>query len=175
MFNRAYKRIAGGLAVALSAAVLATGAFAQEQKKPEPVSETHLQAAKEAVLAAKVLTPYDNFLPLIAEQTRTLFVRSNPSAGAEIDEVVNEVALNMVEKRPELNQIVYEVWARRFSEEELKEIAAFYNSPVGQKFSDLGGELTALSVGAGKQWSDRISAEMVSIVRDELKKRGYID
>lgn len=175
MFNRTYKRLAGGLAIALSAAFLATGVFAQEKKAPEPISESHLQAAKDAVIAAKVLGTYDNFLPLIAEQTRTLFVRSNPSAGAEIDEVVNETALKLVEKRPELNQIIYEVWARRFSEEELKEIAAFYNSPVGQKFSELGAELTALSIGAGRQWSDKISAEMVSIVREELKTRGYID
>lgn len=157
------------------AALAATVTLAGFAIAEETLSESHLAAARDAILAAKVLTPYDNFLPLIADQTRTLFVRSNPSASAEIDEVVNTIALQLVEKRPELNQTIYEVWARRFSEEELKEIATFYNSPVGQKFSNLGGELTALSVGAGKQWSDKVSTEMVSLVRDELKKRGYID
>ncbi len=170
MIRRLTYSLKMGLAAFSVAAALLTPATAQEK-----LSELHLAAAREAILAAKVLAPYDNFLPLLADQTRTLFIRSNPSAGAEIDEVVNTIALQLVEKRPELNQTIYEVWARRFSEEELKEIAAFYYSPVGQKFSNLGGELTALSVGAGKQWSDKVSTEMVSLVRDELKKRGYID
>lgn len=170
MINRTLKILKSCLAAVACLALLTVAAPAQEE-----VSKEHLEAAKKAVLAAKVLDTYDNMLPLIADQTRTLFVRSNPSAAAEIDEVVNEIALEMVDQRSQLNETIFKVWARRFTIEELEKIAEFYNSPVGQKFSELGQELTALSVGAGKQWSDRVSTQMVSQAREELKERGYID
>ncbi|MXN67120.1 DUF2059 domain-containing protein [Stappia sp. GBMRC 2046] len=182
MVNRTVKALKAALAATAYLAFVSTAAYAQQAQKPqqeqqqqEKVAPEHLEAAKNAVQAAKVLDTYDNMLPLIADQTRTLFVRSNPSAAAEIDEVVNTIALEMVDKRAQLNNTIYRVWARRFSIEELNQIAEFYNSPVGQKFSRLGQELTALSVGAGKQWSDRISTQMVSQAREQLKERGYID
>ncbi|NRG18600.1 DUF2059 domain-containing protein [Rhizobiales bacterium] len=180
MVNGTVKVFKAALAATVCLAFVSTAAYAQQAQKPqqqeqEAIAPEHLQAAKNAVQAAKVLDTYDNMLPLIADQTRTLFVRSNPSAAAEIDEVVNTIALEMVEQRAQLNNTIYRVWARRFSIEELNQIAEFYNSPVGQKFSEIGQELTALSVGAGKQWSDRISTQMVSQAREQLKERGYID
>lgn len=180
MVNRTVKVIKAALAATVCLTVVSAAAYAQQAQKPqqqqeESIAPEHLQAARNAVQAAKVLDTYDNMLPLIADQTKTLFVRSNPSAAAEIDEVVNTIALEMVDKRAQLNNTIYQVWARRFSIEELNQIAEFYSSPVGQKFSELGQELTALSVGAGKQWSDRISTQMVSQAREQLKERGYID
>lgn len=181
MVNRTVKALKAASAAVAYLAFVSAAAYAQQTQQPqqqqqqEEVSPEHMEAARKAVQAAKVLDTYDNMLPLIADQTRTLFVRSNPSAAAEIDEVVNTLALEMVDKRAQLNNTIYRVWARRFSIEELNQIAAFYDSPVGQKFSKLGQELTALSVGAGKQWSDRISTQMVSQAREQLKERGFID
>ncbi len=167
----------------LGAAVVAAGVWTtpvaaqsqnsqQKQQQAEKISDAHLAAARRAVIAAQALQSFDDILPMLAEQTKTIFVRSDPSLTSVIDDVTTDVALKLADRRPDLDHVVYEVWARRLSEDELNKIADFYESPVGQKLADLGPELTALSVGAARQWQDRMSTEMVAMVRQELEARG---
>ena len=104
----------------------------------ETFTKEHLHAARAAIEGGNAFRSFDDILPVIADKTRTLFIRTNPSATKVIDEVTNEVALKLANRRPELDRTIMEVWARRFSTEELNEIAAFYQSPVGKKFAKLG-------------------------------------
>lgn len=180
MTRAIYKGLTGGFAaVALAASLsLAAPALAQDNTQAqagqdETYTKEHLAAARAAIEGGNAFRSFDDILPVIADKTRTLFIRTNPSATAVIDEVTNEIALQLANRRPELDQTIMKVWARRFSTEELNEIAEFYRSPVGKKFAELGPELTALSIGAAKQWGDVISTEMVTRVREELNKRGY--
>ncbi|OKL43065.1 DUF2059 domain-containing protein [Pseudovibrio exalbescens] len=160
--NAIGKSLAGA---ALAIALLSVPSVAQES-----FSEAHLDAAREAIIATRSTEGFDNILPDVAERTRALFIRSNPAMTAEIDRVVNEVALELASERPELDKIIYEVWARRFSEEELKQIAEFYNTEAGSKLAKLGGQLSALSMGAAKQWGDALSEQMVAISRERLQQ-----
>ncbi|MHC5653300.1 DUF2059 domain-containing protein [Stappia sp.] len=152
-------------------AVLISAAAILPAAAQESFSDEHIAAAREAVGASNAIRPFDDVLPIIAERTRTLFIRNDPANTVVIDEVVNAVALSLAERRPELNRIVYEVWARRFTVEELQQLASFYKSPLGQKYAKVEPELRALSIGAAKQWGDAISTEMVTLVREELTKR----
>ncbi|AXS40307.1 DUF2059 domain-containing protein [Breoghania sp. L-A4] len=160
------KRILAGV---ILAGCVATGPAAAA----EDFTESHINAARAAIISSNSIRAYDEILPVIADKTRTLFIRSNPALTKEIDEVTNAVALDLVSKRAELDTTVMEIWAVRFSEEELKAIAAFYTSPVGAKLAELRPEMNALSIGAAKQWGDALSTVMVGRVRDELKKRGH--
>ncbi|NVK34973.1 MAG: DUF2059 domain-containing protein [Rhodobacteraceae bacterium] len=154
-------------AMLLAAVLGVTAANAQDS-----FSEKHIDAARQVVTATKALEPFDNILPVLAEQTRTLFIQSDPSRTAEISEVTTDVAIKLAARRSELNKLVYEVWARRFSEEELVQLAEFYTSPLGAKLAKEGPVIAALSIGAARQWQDKISTEMVALVREELDKRA---
>lgn len=156
-------------ATATAAAMLLS--LAQATHAQESFSEEHITAARSAVQAAQAIRAFDDVLPLMAERTRSLFIQNDPANTGMIDEVVTDVALSLAGRRPELNRVVYEVWARRFTVEELNELAAFYNTPLGQKYSAVEPELRALSIGAAKQWGDAISTEMVTLVREEMIKR----
>ncbi len=160
---------------ALGAAALVAISLQPGLSAAQNVPQSHLDAARDAVVAARALSAFDDILPNLAEQTRTIFIRNDPAATAVIEEVVNEVALKMVEKRQELNKAVFEVWARRLTEEDLREITAFYRSPVGKKLAEFGPELTALSLGAAKLWTDTMSELMIREVGAELRKRGVIE
>ncbi len=156
--------IAGVASMVVAGTLLSSPVMAQDTT----ISESHIEAAKAAVRATKSIENFDNILPDVAERTRTLFIRSNPAMSAEIDTAVNEAAVELIARRKELDRVIYEVWARRFSEAELKEIAAFYNSETGQHLADMSGTLSALTIGAAKQWSDVISTDMVAISRKNL-------
>ncbi|WP_417684171.1 DUF2059 domain-containing protein [Roseibium sp.] len=153
-------------------AALFVAGLAPVQAQEKEFSESHIDAARQVVTATKALSSFDDILPLLAEQTRTLFIQSDPSRTQEVVDVSTEVALKLAPRRADLNRIIYEVWARRFSEEELLQLADFYRTPLGTKLAETGPSITALAIGAARQWQDTISTEMVALVREELDKRA---
>lgn len=157
---------------AVVGATFLVAALAPLNAQAQEFSESHIDAARKVVTATKALSSFDDILPILAEQTRTLFIQSDPSRTQEVIDVSTEVALKLAPKRTELNNTIYEVWARRFSEEELLQLAEFYQSPIGTKLAENGPTITALAIGAARQWQDKISTEMVALVREELDKRA---
>ncbi|MBO0346100.1 DUF2059 domain-containing protein [Roseibium limicola] len=135
-------------------------------------SESHIEAARKVVVATKAMGSFDDILPVLAEQTRTLFVQADPSRTQEIVDVTSEMALKLAPRRRDLNNTIYQVWARRFSEEELNQLTAFYESPLGSKVADSGPTITALAIGAAREWQNKMSTELVAMVREELDKRA---
>ena len=155
------------LAVAVMAAPMTAPASAQE------FSQSHLAAARATIDAARADEQFNQILPVLADQAKALFQRSNPSLVAEIDEVVNAVALDLAKRRPELDRELERVWAARFTEEELKEITAFYSSPVGMKFGQSMPIVIQDSIRSAGIWRDALSTELVTKAREELNKRGH--
>lgn len=158
-------------AAVLGAAMLVAG-FISSNAMAQEISESHLAAAKKVASATKILEPFDDILPVLAEQTRTAFVQSDPTRAEEIIEVTQKVALELAPKRADLNNRVYRVWAEHFTEAELNELAAFYSTELGQKLTQTIPVVTQFSVGAAREWQDKISTEMVTMVQEELKKQN---
>lgn len=144
-----------------------------QAEEEEKFSKEHLEAARAAIAASKALSSFNNILPLMAEQTKALFIRTHPALKDEIEEVTSSIALELAKKRVALDHVIVGVWARRFTQKELEEILAFYQSDVGRKLANLSPQLAALSIGAAKKWGDEISIEMVTRVREEMLKRGH--
>ncbi len=160
--------MAGMFGAMVLGALLAMPVAAQEE-----IAADHMNAAKRAVLASKSADQFDALLAIMAERVQTTFIQSNPAITQDITEATEKVALNLANRRPELDKVIREIWARRFSIEELNTISEFYESEIGKKLAEKSAEIAALSVGASKQWSDVISVEMINKVRDELEKRGH--
>lgn len=155
----------------VAAVIMAASFMPLDLRAQEEFTQSHLDAAKRLVTTTKALGAFDDILPVLSEQTKTLFIQSDPSRTQEVTDVTDLVALKLAKKRSELNKTIYEVWARRFSEQELNELADFYSTPLGTKLADQGPSITALAIGAARQWQDTISTEMVSLVREELDKQ----
>lgn len=155
-------------ATLVAAVLLPVVVNAQDEK----VTEAQLEAARKVLVANKALNAFDEILPLMAEQTRTIFIQADPFRSEEVSAVTDEVALKLAAKRKDLNEMIYRIWANRFSEEELLQLAEFYQTPLGQKLAAETPSITALSIGAARQWQDQISTEMVSLVREELQKKA---
>ena len=165
--------MAAALVVAGSSGLSAqTSTNANQSGEQQTFTREHLHAAQRAIDASKATEGFDQILPTIAEQTTGLFTRSYPALAGQIEEVTTQVAIEMAQRRPQLDRTIQEIWARRFSIEELDEITAFYTSPIGEKVADLSPSISALSVGASKQWADALSTEMVEEVRRRMQAQG---
>jgi hypothetical protein len=72
----------------------------------------------------------------------------------------------------ELLDQIARVYATVFTLEELQQIVAFYESPVGQKLAKAGPELSQTTDDVLKVYQNNLSAEFVRRVRADLKGKG---
>jgi len=158
--------LASRLAVAALVFGLATPAFAEDY------AADHLAAAKAAITASHVADGLDDILIGLTQQTKALLSRTNPAQANLIDELVNSAALELAAKRPELDKQIQEIWAARFTKDELQKIAEFYNSPVGQKLSKETVGMVQMSGVAAQVWQRKIGEELLAKVREAAKAKG---
>lgn len=153
--------------IASAIVCLPVATFAQE------FTESHLDAAKRASTNAPISKDLDTVLPLLAQRVQTRLVSLRPDLHAVINETVQNVALELVARRADLEDAIALAWARIFSEDELEEIAAFYDSPTGKRFVEIGPELGTTTLQTVDNWSSRVGEEMLDKSRAELKKQGH--
>jgi uncharacterized protein len=177
-------RFTAVLGAGLLALALALPAAAQDQQQPseddisarisqaleDPIDPERLRLARRVLDATDVTRPFDEILPDIADRAKTTLIRSNPQMQLGIINVVDKVALEMVERRAELENIMARIWAETFSDEELEELLAFYESPLGQKYAQEFPLLLRAQIGAAEWWGREISEDMFRRVQRELQQ-----
>jgi uncharacterized protein len=160
-------RVKTGCAGLMIAAVMAAGApaFAQEP------SESHLSAAREAISALHATDDFDAILLNAALQLKGNLIQSTPDIQTEIDETVDEVALSLASRRGDLEREAAGIYAKTFSEEELKSIANFYESDAGRKLLENGPLVTRELLKAAEIWSNGIQRDMAEKVATKLHEK----
>src|SRR5215475_2611652 len=113
----------------LLALVLAALSPAQAQQP----SANALALAKEIIVAKGGNAIYDPVVPGVVERARTLFLQSNPMLGKDLNEVAAKLQTELTPRTAELLNDGARLYASKFSEQELKDVLAFYKSPVGRK------------------------------------------
>lgn len=64
---------------------------------------------------------------------------------------------------------VAEIYAKYFSKQEMKEIVAFYKSPVGKKMSAVTPDLTKDCM----EWGKNLGIDVAKEILNEVKEKGY--
>lgn len=174
MFPALLRRAVQAAGFSIALALLTGSAFAQQATPADSdFTESHLRAAQQVIDLTQSDRTFDDILPRLATQTLGIFTRSNPALTRELETTVFDVALAMAGRRTELSRTLQLIWARRFTEAELGELVSFFNTTVGSKFVETSPLITALSVGAARQWEEAMSSAMVSETRRSMREQGY--
>jgi hypothetical protein len=73
----------------------------------------------------------------------------------------------------ELTDEVAKLYTAHFSDAELKQVLAFYKSPIGMKLIAEQPKVGEESLKFAQDWANKLSDEVIANMRDELKKRGH--
>ncbi|WP_152045820.1 DUF2059 domain-containing protein [Aureimonas psammosilenae] len=144
----------GLLAVAVAGSATAMPATAQE------IAPSHLAAARAAVDAIDSTEQFDNILMNAATQIKSDLIGSSPNMQPQISDMVDEKALELAPRRADLENEVSRVYAKLFTEAELKSIADFYNSEAGKKLLRQGPVATREMLAAADVWSNGILRDL---------------
>jgi uncharacterized protein len=136
-------------------------------------SANSIALAKELVVLKGGHQMFGAIVPGVIESAKNVFLPTNPNLNKELTEVAAKLRQEYSGKTDELLNEVGKSYAQRFSEQELKEIIAFYKTALGKKM--LTQEPAAIEAGfaRAKDWANDFSGQVIERMRTEMKKKGH--
>lgn len=152
--------------LALCLVLVAGPALSQE---PGP---THLAAARELIQATGSLTGVDDMIPAMVEEVRKQAI-TRPEMVKDLDEVLKGLAPELELQRQQAINMATRVYAKYLTESDIREIVAFFKTPVGAKFARAQGDLSDNVVNELQTWFQQASEYTMVRARVEMRKRGH--
>jgi hypothetical protein len=143
---------------------------AQAQQQPSPAA---VALARDVILAKGVNGIVEPVVRGVIENVKNTFVPTNPNLTRELNDVAAILHKELDGKSSEVIDQMARVYATRFSEQELKDLLAFYKSPLGQKY--LKEEPLAIDEGlkSAERWTDAFAETVMARMRSEMQKKGH--
>ena len=157
--------------VALVAAMIGVSGAALAQQ-PAP-SAAAVALAKEVISTKGATNLYDPVLPGVIEQAKNMFLQQNPMLQRDLNEVAAKLRNELRPRTAELAEEIARLYASRFTEQELRDVLAFYKTPLGQKVIVEEPKILESSVQQAQAWANRLSGDVVDKIRAEMKKKGH--
>jgi hypothetical protein len=165
MLTRAIVRTIGAGAVCLSVMTASPAAFAADAAS--------IAAAKQVLTVTGATTMFRPLIAGVVEQARLLYLQQNPGLGKDLNDVATKMRADLEPRFSELVDEMAKMYGDAFTEKELKDILAFYESPTGKKLLDKQPKLVDSSMGYARDWANKLSEEVTAKMREELMKRGH--
>jgi hypothetical protein len=158
-----------GLALAASAFVaLATcGARADE---PSPAA---LGYAKVIFTDMGLKPAMDRIVPTLLTELERNVTTTHPELKAPLDDVLKAIEPEFIKTEEDLLNDVAKYFASQMTEQELKDVAAFYESSVGKKFMAAQPNLTIELGVRARDWRAKLETDILKRAREEMAKKGY--
>jgi hypothetical protein len=151
-------------------ALVVAGPAAYAQNKPTAAS---MQLAKELITITGATGMFNPLIAGVVEQAKLLYLQQNPALNKDLSEIADKMRKELQPRNVELQNEISKLYATHFTEQELKEILAFYKSPTGKKMLIQQPIVVDASMSFAQQWANKLSEEVTSKMRDELKKKGH--
>lgn len=151
-------------------AALVLAAPAAQAQKATPAAMLTANEIVAATGAAGLFTP---LIAGVVEQAKVLFLQQDPGLAGDLNVIAAKMRQDLTPRMSELSGEVAKLYTERFSEQELKEILAFYKSPVGKKLVVEQPRIADGSLKFAQDWANKLSDQVVAQMRAELKKKGH--
>ena len=166
---KVFDRAARVSAVAVALFSLNLGATALAQQPPA----ANFAIAKEIVVANGNSTVFGPLIPGVVEQAKLLFLQQDPALQKDLNDVAANLRTEFAPRVSEVTDELAKLYAANFSEQELKTVLAFYQSPAGKKLVTIQPQVAEQSMRYAQDWARKLSDEVVAKMREEMKKKGH--
>lgn len=152
----------------LSFALLCGPSFAQPAPTPE-----HIKVARDVVISSGMSQSFDAIYGEFVSGVRQSVGTTRPEIKKDMEEVLTALKADADAKREEITDSAARVFATKMSEADLKEVAAFFNSPVGQRYNSFRPQIIDEIFTLIQPWSIATSNLLFDRFNAEMRKRGH--
>lgn len=136
-------------------------------------SAAAMSSAKELISITGATTLFSPLIAGVVEQAKVLFLQQNPALSKDLNEIATRMRADLQPRFTELTDEVARLYSQNFTEQELKDILAFYKTPAGKKLLTAQPQVVDASMKFAQDWANKLSDQVIAKMRDELKKRGH--
>lgn len=158
--------------VLLAVSLVAAGLSALPSQAQE-IAPEQLALARKYVDLTDRAGVYELTLTQMAVKTFKLFAPQNPNLEEQLKAAITKTIEALKPNKEELMNQFALVYATAFTAEELQQIIAFYESPVGQKLSSSSVANNDAIQKVMGVFTNNLGTEFVSKVRAEMKAQGF--
>ena len=137
------------------------------------VTQSHLAAARELVVASGLSRTFAGLIPDLMLQVNGTVTRTRPELAADMKATLEGIEPEFIKLQDEMIDVASHIYSALMSEQECKDAAAFFKTPVGAKYVDVQAPLFANVSPVMEQWGRSLSARIFDRVRTEMKKKGH--
>jgi hypothetical protein len=153
------------------ALILSAPAFAQTAAPA--ITPSHLQLAREAAELTGISASLESIYTEFSTRTKQLVGTTRPEMKKDMDAVIEALKPEADAKRTEIMVTASEIFARKINEADLKEVVAFFKSPVGQRYNTARTSAIDEIYVALEPWSINTSNFLFDRFTQEMRKRGH--
>lgn len=164
------KAIKGTFRWAVVGAALMTFAPPAGAQQPSPAA---MASARELISITGATTLFSPLIAGVVEQAKVLFLQQNPALSKDLNDIAAKLRTELQPQFSELTDEVARLYATNFTEQELKDVLAFYKTAAGKKLLTEQPRLIDASMKFGQDWANKLSDQVIAKMREELKKRGH--
>lgn len=151
----------------------ASGALAEPAPaKPSP-SPAQLALARDVVINSGIASSFQVVIPQYLDQIGLTLSRTRPELITDLNSVLANIKLDFDKKVEEMIDTAARLYADRLSQKELEDTANFFKSASGRKYVGSQPILMNDMFVALQAWSQKISVDMMTRVREEMRKKGH--
>ena len=164
------------IARALGAAALASLALvhsAQAQPQPPQPSAASVTLATQLLELKGGLGAFDPAINGVITHHKSTMLQINPSVGRTLDEIERGIRAESPARLQEMHNELARGYASQFSEQDLKDLIAFYKTPLGKKLIEQEPKILEQSMGEANSYAEKMSEEILPKFRAEMRKRGH--
>jgi hypothetical protein len=131
-----------------------------------------MSAARELMLVTKSIEMVKSILPAVANNLKPAVVQGRPEVDRAYDTILPIVMESMSDRMDKAVDEIAALYASNFSAQELRELAAFYRSPTGQKLVEKQPLIAKESMAIGQKFGQAVAKEIQGRIVEELRKAG---
>jgi hypothetical protein len=157
-------------AAAIAFLILSQRAQAQQQPPAAAVAlATQLLDIKGGIGA------FDPAIDGVIVHHKGILLQINSNLGKDINDVELLMRQEGAARREELHKEIALGYASAFTEQELKDMIAFYKTPLGKKIIEQEPKAGEDATKRAQVWIDKYAENVMAKMRTEMKKRGHTE
>jgi len=143
----------------------------------------HVGAAIDATKRADIValmkemgtfTNMDRMIDIIVPTIIDNMQKVNPKIPQAVwDDLVVSAKDEMKKSANELEEPLITIYDANFTSEEIKQLVAFYSSPLGHKMAAQMPQLLQQTIAMSQAWGERVGARVEERIRTVAKQKGY--
>jgi hypothetical protein len=161
------------MAALIALAVIGVAQPAAPQAAAPQPSPAAILLAKQIVEIKGVKTMFQPMVRGVVQKAKNAFMQTNFMWSKDLNEVAEIVQKDYDPRLSDLIDQTARIYASHFTEAELKELLTFYQSPLGRKMVVEEPKALDESMANAGDWGDKLSEEVMTKMRAEMKKRGH--